>query len=635
MHIASASVDKTVKVWNTKTYSLVQTLKSHNKWVNYCSWSPDGMHIASASVDKTVKVWNTKTYSLVQTLKSHNKWVNYCSWSPDGMHIASASGDNTVKLWDATEFKGPIQDVSRSSSRMTRDEQFDSKLNLVEFNKSMQQCSLSMEQRKNLEYEFEKLQQIVLDKPKSEMSEVINKTLCYMSKSMMSSAKILSALESKSEGESKVVFEAIAEKIVDELGGDTGATTNMTGLELIGSGLSSGLVSELLSHRSKFKELSKELLTEQTNIAMKKYLSVMESEGKEGVCTENEMLSARLYTLEDIPIYKEVNKLLRSSFNIEETKSKQKVKQGRKDIEKLMGWRIFINHLNLAVERLPQHSGGTLYRGQKYIPHDIKLWKVGSEIIWPAFSSCSVDRMVAWGFAERKLLFVIERSELIGGASLDEYAWYQGEKEVLLPALCKFVIKDIEKDGKDVKYIVRLEPKEKRRKKQEEEMEIMVVDGSQEKEATIEQVPILGNTERQNPPTSIMKKLFKEAKNGKVKMFDTFELSSLPSIDVENEEGHTLLYHAAKYGHATIVALLLMKGANVNKINGNGSTALHVAACYGHGVVLKILLEAGGSMDIKNKHGVTAEEEGTNRERSGKALRVLKNGQADIANKAI
>ncbi|MEH2283603.1 MAG: P83/100 family protein, partial [Nostoc sp.] len=96
--IASASLDKTVKLWNLKGQEL-QTLKGHSSSVNSVAFSPDGQTIASASSDNTVKLWNLKGQEL-QTLKGHSSSVNSVAFSPDGQTIASASSDNTVKLWN-------------------------------------------------------------------------------------------------------------------------------------------------------------------------------------------------------------------------------------------------------------------------------------------------------------------------------------------------------------------------------------------------------------------------------------------------------------------------------------------------------------------------------------------------------
>ncbi|HEY9602471.1 MAG TPA: hypothetical protein V6C85_12725 [Allocoleopsis sp.] len=95
--MASASKDKTIKLWN-RDGTLQKTLPGHTAWVYDVSFSPDGELIASASWDHTVKLWS-KEGVLLKTLKGHTDKVDRVSFSPDGQLLASASRDKTVKLW--------------------------------------------------------------------------------------------------------------------------------------------------------------------------------------------------------------------------------------------------------------------------------------------------------------------------------------------------------------------------------------------------------------------------------------------------------------------------------------------------------------------------------------------------------
>jgi WD40 repeat protein len=67
--LATASADKTVKLWDTSTGKEIKTLEEHTNEVRGVSFSPDGKMLATASVDKTVKLWDTSTREEIQTLK--------------------------------------------------------------------------------------------------------------------------------------------------------------------------------------------------------------------------------------------------------------------------------------------------------------------------------------------------------------------------------------------------------------------------------------------------------------------------------------------------------------------------------------------------------------------------------------
>ncbi|KAK4144138.1 uncharacterized protein C8A04DRAFT_36800 [Dichotomopilus funicola] len=89
--LASASDDKTVKLWDTVTGACTATLKGHSDQVSSVTFSHDSKILVSASSDNTVKLWDT----------GHSDWVNSVAFSHDSKTLASASWDKTVKLWDA------------------------------------------------------------------------------------------------------------------------------------------------------------------------------------------------------------------------------------------------------------------------------------------------------------------------------------------------------------------------------------------------------------------------------------------------------------------------------------------------------------------------------------------------------
>jgi U3 small nucleolar RNA-associated protein 13 len=147
---ASASQDKTIKIWDLESGSVTGILRGHKRGVWSIRFAPKDAPpinteaggsskglLASGSGDRTVKLWSLSTYTCILTLEGHSNSVLKVLWLspppastkaddhiahsagqiPHHTHpiIASASSDTLIKLWS------PYASASSSSIDLAED----------------------------------------------------------------------------------------------------------------------------------------------------------------------------------------------------------------------------------------------------------------------------------------------------------------------------------------------------------------------------------------------------------------------------------------------------------------------------------------------------------------------------------
>ena len=117
-YLASASWDKTIRVWDVAGEREVSMLRGHNDAVTSVAFSPDGKCLVSGSVDKTVRIWDVAGKREVSMLRGHTDAVTSVAFSPNGKYLASGGWDKTIRIWDVA-YKQEVAMLNGHTSTVT------------------------------------------------------------------------------------------------------------------------------------------------------------------------------------------------------------------------------------------------------------------------------------------------------------------------------------------------------------------------------------------------------------------------------------------------------------------------------------------------------------------------------------
>ncbi|XP_056139515.1 coatomer subunit beta'-like [Lampris incognitus] len=104
---ASASLDRTIKVWQLGSNSPNFTLEGHEKGVNCIDYYSGGdkPYLISGADDHLVKIWDYQNKTCVQTLEGHAQNVTCVNFHPELPIILTGSEDGTVRVWHSNTYR--------------------------------------------------------------------------------------------------------------------------------------------------------------------------------------------------------------------------------------------------------------------------------------------------------------------------------------------------------------------------------------------------------------------------------------------------------------------------------------------------------------------------------------------------
>ncbi|CAB4057418.1 COPB2 [Lepeophtheirus salmonis] len=104
---ASASLDRTIKVWHLGASCPNFTLEGHDKGVNCLDYyhAGDKPYLISGADDRSVKIWDYQNKNCVQTLEGHAQNIASVCFHPELPIILTGSEDGT-RVWSISSLKG-------------------------------------------------------------------------------------------------------------------------------------------------------------------------------------------------------------------------------------------------------------------------------------------------------------------------------------------------------------------------------------------------------------------------------------------------------------------------------------------------------------------------------------------------
>ncbi|XP_033733128.1 WD repeat, SAM and U-box domain-containing protein 1-like [Pecten maximus] len=129
--LATCGQDSLVKLWvfhtqmgsRTVDLTTIHTMVGHSGPVMCCCFSPNGQLLASASIDKTIRLWDPATGSSLHIISGHSRYVTSCAFSSDSQLLASGSNDKTVLVWKITTQGEAIDNLNTDQDRKGAAEQ--------------------------------------------------------------------------------------------------------------------------------------------------------------------------------------------------------------------------------------------------------------------------------------------------------------------------------------------------------------------------------------------------------------------------------------------------------------------------------------------------------------------------------
>jgi WD40 repeat protein len=116
--LVSCSEDKTVRLWDAKTGTLLRTMRGHTDEVSQAAFTANGARLVSGSFDGSIHFWDVRSGRLVATLlylESHENGTpghDWLAFTPESYYVGSPEAERFI-AWQAGDELRPAARYKR------------------------------------------------------------------------------------------------------------------------------------------------------------------------------------------------------------------------------------------------------------------------------------------------------------------------------------------------------------------------------------------------------------------------------------------------------------------------------------------------------------------------------------------
>ncbi|GAA5987953.1 hypothetical protein JCM10908_007288 [Rhodotorula pacifica] len=147
--LATASGDRTVKLWNLSDFTCVKTFEGHSNSVLRVDFLTRGMQLATAASDGLVKVWNIKDEECATTLDNHEEKVWALAVSKDEKFVVSGGADSVITVWEDVTESEELEKQQEQDELVLREQDYENFLSMKDYSNAII-LALSMDQPRRL-----------------------------------------------------------------------------------------------------------------------------------------------------------------------------------------------------------------------------------------------------------------------------------------------------------------------------------------------------------------------------------------------------------------------------------------------------------------------------------------------------